>query len=127
MQYSNVFKNIGRIGIHWYLLFQHHTTLDILRATPDERDLFTITGTGWHFIKYLGPAVVVVGVDTRSERNTHQVSILNGLNYFYKDANTVLGSGWADISGPLPTHCKSTAECATRCAHVGCSNIIPTP
>lgn len=73
MQFSSMFKNIGRIGIHWYLLFQHHTTLDILRATPDERDLFTITGTGWHFIKYLGPAVVVIGADTRSERNPHQI------------------------------------------------------
>lgn len=76
MQFSSMFKNIGRLAIHWYLLFQHHTTLDILRATPDERDLFSITGTGWHFIKYLGPAVVVVGVDTRSERNPHQVSCL---------------------------------------------------
>jgi hypothetical protein len=35
--------------------------------------LFTITGTGWHFVKYLGPAVAVVGPDTRSERNPHQV------------------------------------------------------
>lgn len=59
--------------MHWYLLFQHHTTLEILRATPDERDLFTITGTGWHFIKYLGPCIVTVGVDCRSERNMHQV------------------------------------------------------
>lgn len=68
-----MFKNIGRIGIEMYLLFQHHTTLDILRNVNNDLDLFTITGTGWHFIKYLGPAVVVVGPDTRSERNPHQV------------------------------------------------------
>ncbi|KAK7527382.1 uncharacterized protein IWZ02DRAFT_441422 [Phyllosticta citriasiana] len=73
MQFSNMFKNIGRIGIEMYLLFQHHTTLEILRNVDDDRDLFTITGTGWHFVKYLGPAVVVVGPDTRSERNPHQV------------------------------------------------------
>jgi hypothetical protein len=68
-----MFKNIGRIGVEMYLLFQHHTTLDILRNVNNDLDLFTITGTGWHFIKYLGPSVVVVGPDCRSERNPHQV------------------------------------------------------
>lgn len=74
MQFSNMFKNIGRLGIEMYLLFQHHTTIDILRSSAKSNmDLFTVTGTGWHFIKYLGPAVVVVGPDCRSERNPHQV------------------------------------------------------
>ncbi|KAI9832376.1 MAG: hypothetical protein M1819_004364 [Sarea resinae] len=73
MQFSHMFKNIGRIGIEMYLLFQHHTTLEILRNVSNDQDLFTITGTGWHFVKYLGPAVVVVGPDCRSERNPHQV------------------------------------------------------
>lgn len=73
MQFSNMFKNIGRIGIEMYLLFQHHTTLELLRHVSDDHDLFTITGTGWHFIKFLGPAVAVCGPDTRSERNPHQV------------------------------------------------------
>ncbi|KAL1595752.1 hypothetical protein SLS60_009441 [Paraconiothyrium brasiliense] len=73
MQFSNMFKNIGRIGIEMYLLFQHHTTLEILRNVNNDMDLFTITGTGWHFIKYLGPCVTVVGPDCRSERNPHQV------------------------------------------------------
>ncbi|TAQ84840.1 hypothetical protein B7494_g6835 [Chlorociboria aeruginascens] len=73
MQSSNMFKNIGRIGIEMYLLFQHHTTLEILRNVSTDTDLFTITGAGWHFVKYLGPAVVVVGPDCRSERNQRQV------------------------------------------------------
>lgn len=73
MQFSNMFKNIGRVGIEMYLLFQHHTTLEILRNVSTDTDIFTITGTGWHFVKYLGPAVVVVGPDCRSERNPHQV------------------------------------------------------
>ncbi|KAF2671511.1 hypothetical protein BT63DRAFT_219465 [Microthyrium microscopicum] len=73
MQQSNIFKNIGRIGVDMYLLFQHHTTVDLLRNVHDDTDLFTITGAGWHFIKYLGPAVTVVGPDTRSERTLHQV------------------------------------------------------
>jgi len=73
MQTSQMFKNIGRIGIEMYLLFQHHTTLEILRNVNTDTDLFTITGTGWHFVKYLGPAVVVVGPDCRSERTQRQV------------------------------------------------------
>lgn len=73
MQFSNMFKNIGRVGIEMYLLFQHHTTLEILRNVADDTDLFTVTGTGWHFVKFLGPAVALVGPDTRSERNPHQV------------------------------------------------------
>ncbi|KAH8815031.1 hypothetical protein F5884DRAFT_160809 [Xylogone sp. PMI_703] len=73
MQQSNMFKNIGRIGIEMYLLFQHHTTLEMLRNVHTDVDLFTITGSGWHFVKYLGPAVVVVGPDCRSERNQRQV------------------------------------------------------
>jgi hypothetical protein len=59
MQTSQMFKNIGRIGIEMYLLFQHHTTLEILRNVNTATDLFTITGSGWHFVKYLGPAVTV--------------------------------------------------------------------
>ncbi|PBP27208.1 WW domain-containing protein [Diplocarpon rosae] len=73
MQSSNMFKNIGRIGIQMYLLFQHHTTLEILRNVNSDVDIFTITGSGWHFVKYLGPAVVVIGPDCRSERNQRQV------------------------------------------------------
>ncbi|RAL62509.1 hypothetical protein DID88_005074 [Monilinia fructigena] len=56
MQNSNMFRNIGRIGIEMYLLFQHHTTVDILRNVSTDMDLFTITGT-----------------DCRSERNQRQV------------------------------------------------------
>ena len=73
MQNSQIFKNIGRIAIDMYLLFQHHTTLEILRNVSHDLDLFTITGQGWHFVKYLGPAIVVVGADVRSERTPSRV------------------------------------------------------
>lgn len=79
MQFSNMFKNIGRIGVEMYLLFQHHTTVSILRGITNDFDLFTITGAGWHFIKYLGPAVVAIGPDCRSERNPAQV--MSGATY----------------------------------------------
>ncbi|KAI2626330.1 hypothetical protein GGS21DRAFT_529916 [Xylaria nigripes] len=73
MQSSQVFKNIGRIAVDMYLLFQHHTTLELLRNVSHDLDLFTITGQGWHFLKFLGPAVVVVGADVRSERTQNRV------------------------------------------------------
>ncbi|TLD26483.1 hypothetical protein PspLS_04879 [Pyricularia sp. CBS 133598] len=79
MQSSQIFKNIGRVAIEMYLLFQHHTTVEILRNVNSDIDLFTITGSGWHFVKYLGPAMVVVGVDMRSERT--QTRVLAGPTY----------------------------------------------
>ena len=125
MQFSNMFKNIGRIAVHWYLLFQHHTTLDILRATPDERDLFTITGTGWHFIKYLGPAVVVVGPDTRAERNPHQVS-LKGITelilFWVKVAYSCPGHGWSYLPRPLSTARELAWKRPAHYHDVVCSN-----
>jgi hypothetical protein len=74
-----MFKNIGRIAIEMYLLFQHHTTVEILRNVNSDLDLFTVTGAGWHFVKYLGPAVVVVGPDCRSERT--QTKVMAGPTY----------------------------------------------
>ncbi|TPX14166.1 uncharacterized protein E0L32_000560 [Thyridium curvatum] len=79
MQQSAIFKNIGRVAIEMYLLFQHHTTVEILRNVSSDLDLFTITGNGWHFVKYLGPAVVVVGPDCRSERT--QARVMAGPTY----------------------------------------------
>lgn len=73
MQAAPVFRNVGRIAIDMYLLFQHHTTHEILRNSSSDLDIFTSTGQGWQFIKYLGPAVVVVGPDTRSERTAIRV------------------------------------------------------
>lgn len=79
MQSSQIFKNIGRLGVEMYLLFQHHTSLEVLRNVSSDTDLFTVTGQGWHFVKYLGPAVVVVGPDCRSERT--QTRVMAGPTY----------------------------------------------
>ncbi|KAG5982475.1 hypothetical protein E4U55_001846 [Claviceps digitariae] len=79
MQASAIFKNIGRIATEMYLLFQHHTTVEIMRHISTDHDIFTITGTGWHFVKYLGPAIAVVGPDCRSERT--QARVMAGPTY----------------------------------------------
>ena len=65
MQNSPMFKNIGRIATDMYLLFQHHTTVEMMRNVSTDHDIFTITGNGWHFVKFFGPAVAVVGPDCR--------------------------------------------------------------
>ncbi|KID91199.1 Fso1 [Metarhizium guizhouense ARSEF 977] len=79
MQSSPIFKNIGRIATEMYLLFQHHTTTEMMRNIRTDNDIFTITGTGWHFVKYLGPAMAVVGPDCRSERT--QARVMAGPTY----------------------------------------------
>lgn len=79
MQSSPIFKNIGRIATDMYLLFQHHTTGEMMRNVSTDNDIFTITGTGWHFVKFLGPALVAVGPDCRSERS--QARVMAGPTY----------------------------------------------
>lgn len=74
-----MFRNIGRVATDMYLLFQHHTTLDIMRNISTDQDIFTVTGSGWHFVKHLGPAVVVIGTDCRSERT--QARVMAGQTY----------------------------------------------
>ncbi|KAK9451648.1 uncharacterized protein V1518DRAFT_409150 [Limtongia smithiae] len=73
MQKSNLFTNIGRIAFQFYMLFQHHTTEHILHTHAEPWDLFTVTGRGWHFIKYMGPECAVVGPDTRAEREMKSI------------------------------------------------------
>ncbi|KAM4054896.1 WW domain-containing protein [Hirsutella rhossiliensis] len=79
MQASPMFKNIGRIATDMYLLFQHHTTVEMMRNVSTDHDIFTVTGVGWHFVKHLGPAMAVVGSDCRSERT--QARVMAGPTY----------------------------------------------
>ncbi|KHN96312.1 Fso1-like protein [Metarhizium album ARSEF 1941] len=79
MQSSPIFKNIGRIATEMYLVFQHHTTTEMMRNIRADNDIFTITGNGWHFVKYLGPAIAAVGPDCRSERT--QARVMAGPTY----------------------------------------------
>lgn len=73
MQQSNVFQGIGKIAFEFYLIFQHHTTQQWLYQHPDPNDLITATGQGWSFIKYFGPSTVILGLDTRTERDKHRI------------------------------------------------------
>ncbi|GAB4814045.1 hypothetical protein N2152v2_001091 [Parachlorella kessleri] len=60
-----VFKNLFIIAKRFYLLFQQHTTRDF---NEQQREFFGEMGE-YHFIKYMGPEVALVGVDMRSRRS----------------------------------------------------------
>ena len=68
-----MFHGIGKIAFEFYLIFQHHTTQQWLYQHPDPNDLITATGTGWSFVKYFGPSTVILGLDTRAERDKHRI------------------------------------------------------
>jgi hypothetical protein len=53
----------------FYLLFQHHTTMDLARSM---NDLFGPPGT-FSFCRQLGARVAVVGPDSRAERTVHRI------------------------------------------------------
>ncbi|KAI9729027.1 MAG: hypothetical protein M1828_000112 [Chrysothrix sp. TS-e1954] len=92
MQFSHFFRSIFKVAHTAHLLFAHHTTPTCLSQNPSPHhaspsitsappplDLFTITGTGYHLLKYLGPALALCCPDTRSERTPFQV--LSGPTY----------------------------------------------
>ena len=68
-----MFQGIGKIAFEFYLIFQHHTTQQWLYQHPDPNDLITATGMGWSFVKYFGPSTVILGLDTRAERDKHRI------------------------------------------------------
>jgi hypothetical protein len=72
---SQVFQNLGRIGILFYLLFQHHTTYDLAKADG----YFGVNS--YSYTRQLGPrtaglfspfSLLVVMIDARTERTLGQ-------------------------------------------------------
>ncbi|KXS14628.1 hypothetical protein M427DRAFT_33063 [Gonapodya prolifera JEL478] len=76
LQNSPVFQGIGRVAFRNYLLFQQHTTIPRARddgffpvnPTPDGR-----FATGFNLVVRLSARVVLVAVDSRSERSKEKV------------------------------------------------------
>lgn len=71
IQNSPVFQGLFRIARHFYLLFQHHTT-DSFNATAREF-LGANDGSAFHFVRWMGPQVVLLGMDMRSERSKGRI------------------------------------------------------
>ncbi|PSC71461.1 DNA repair REV1 [Micractinium conductrix] len=71
MQNCPVFKNLFAVARRFYLLFQHHTN-DAFNATAKEF-LGSNDGSELHYLKYLGPQVVLLGVDMRSRRTRARI------------------------------------------------------
>lgn len=63
---SQVFQNMGRVGILYYLLFQHHTTYELAAADG----YFGVNS--YNFTRQLGPRTAVVMIDARTERTLGQ-------------------------------------------------------
>lgn len=68
MMAAPVFQGIFLTARRFYLLFQHHTTMELIHQ--GRSDLFLGAGKtpGLSFLKLMGPEVAVLGVDIRSER-----------------------------------------------------------
>ncbi|KAI8827692.1 hypothetical protein BJ741DRAFT_629041 [Chytriomyces cf. hyalinus JEL632] len=65
---SPVFLNTGRIAHYFYLLFQHHTTVEHAASTglfPENR--------GYNWIKQVGANTLSMGLDVRSKRTEQQI------------------------------------------------------
>ncbi|KAL4858911.1 Obg-like ATPase 1 [Chlorella vulgaris] len=70
MQNCPVFQGLYQIARRFYLLFQHHTT----DAFNQEAQEFLLNdGSNFHFLKYLGPQVALLGIDMRSQRQKHRI------------------------------------------------------
>lgn len=65
-QECTVFKNLFRIARRFYLLFQQQTT-DEFNSKAREF-LGANDGSDFHFVRYMGPQVVLLGMDMRSQR-----------------------------------------------------------
>ena len=92
LQHSLVFQGIGKIAFEMYLVFQQHTSHDFLRQNPDPTDLQTETGQGWSFIKYFGPSTVILGLDTRSERDKYCIMSQASYEMMFNSLRQVLPS-----------------------------------
>lgn len=75
MSMSPMFRGIQGIAKFWYYLMQNHATADTLLRDSSDRDLFSVSnsGSGLQSVRYLGPALVVLNMDTLSERKDNAV------------------------------------------------------
>lgn len=74
IMHSPVFYGIFLVARKFYLLFQHHTTIQLVQE--GKTDLFgnsPMRSPSFSFLKQIGPTVAILGVDIRSERTKQQV------------------------------------------------------
>ncbi|KAI3436720.1 hypothetical protein D9Q98_006135 [Chlorella vulgaris] len=70
IQECKVFQGLFSVARRFYLLFQQHTTDKFNKV---KQEFLTNDGTEFHFLKYLGPQVAVLGVDMRSQRTKARI------------------------------------------------------
>lgn len=70
IQSCPVMLSTFKVARRFYLLFQHHTT-DEFNAKAQE--FLLNDGSDFHFLKYMGPQVLLLGVDMRSQRTKERI------------------------------------------------------
>lgn len=72
LQNSNVFSTMAKIARHFYMLFQHHTTME--RAVSYEANEYIGSSrAGFTILTPLGPSVELLAIDCRAERTRNQI------------------------------------------------------
>jgi hypothetical protein len=84
LERSIVFRELKRIGYHYYLLFQHHTTASeqlhcfsrqqqLYASDQLDAEYFGVRQGSYSTLKQLGPEVALLALDCRGERTPSQV------------------------------------------------------
>ncbi|KAJ3042628.1 hypothetical protein HDV00_006907 [Rhizophlyctis rosea] len=97
LQQSNVFVNVTRIAYRFYLLFQHHTTPQLAQADG----YFSSTGRGYNFFRTFGRQNLLLGVDSRAERNVNQICAPQTWEMLFQGAETFLRAKPGEIKNIL--------------------------
>lgn len=71
MQGCPVLQGLFGVARRFYLLFQQHTT-DAFNAQHKEF-LGVNDGSAFHYVRYMGPQVVLLGIDMRSQRSKDRI------------------------------------------------------
>ncbi|PRW44508.1 plasma membrane [Chlorella sorokiniana] len=69
-QGCHVFQGLFKVARRFFLLFQQHTT-DAFNTQRSE--FLTNDNTEFHYLKYMGPQVAVLGMDMRSQRTKERI------------------------------------------------------
>eukprot|EP00882_Tetradesmus_deserticola_P007081 GHRQ01007454.1.p1 GENE.GHRQ01007454.1~~GHRQ01007454.1.p1 ORF type:complete len:673 (+),score=308.38 GHRQ01007454.1:542-2560(+) len=93
LQRSAVFQGLFAVARRFYLLFQQHCRYDNATAISA-----TLGEYGYHQVRSIGPNVLLMSPDTRSERSIHQVVPAAGWELMFNDVARRLAAGRGAVS-----------------------------
>ncbi|KAJ3228163.1 hypothetical protein HK099_006043 [Clydaea vesicula] len=111
---ANVYKGCGKIAIQFYLLFQHHTTME--RASID--GYFGKGNASYNFIREFGPSTAVLLVDSRCERTVEEVVSQDSWEMIFRELNKLTCQHLIVVTGVPVIHPRMKwAETQTKRFH----------